>query len=386
MNALGKIKISGFKSLDGFEMVDITPFTVIAGPNGSGKSNFFEAMQFISCVINNDVFKAIRDFGGFKSIHCRKRRKDNRTTFNFEIEWPDFSSEDRQLVKYHLKISKLDSTPVIYEKYTRDGKVVFERDADSLKRPTKDSKFDSIMGMITTHYKSGKPLLSFPFIFSNERKIDPIYHIIESVKKFSIDPTSARNSNKSNSVDDVLNSDGSNLASVLKRIENDEPDVAEQILEILTNLVPSLSKIGVQDNDIDNTISLAFSEFGHRKIFPPHLVSDGTIYILSLLVATLSAHENGGGITLIEEPERGLHPKAIEEICGIFKEGATWASPIIINTHSETAVRSIKLENLIFLEKMNGTTKAYRPMAPSELNVPLDEAWLTNMLNGGLPR
>lgn len=382
---MGKIKISGFKSLDGFEIENITPFTVIAGPNGSGKSNFFEAMQFISSVINNDVYKAIRDFGGFKSIHCRKRRKENRTTFNFEIEWPDISEDDHGLIKYHLKISKIDAIPVIYEKYTKHGKVVFERDAGSLRKSEKEKDFSHFMDMLDKHYKGGKLLLSFPFLF-NEKSNGPIYQILESVKKFAIDPSSARNSNKSNSVDDVLNFDGSNLVSVLKRIETDEPDVAEQILEILTNLVPSLAKVGVQDNDIDNTISLAFSELGHRKIFPPHLVSDGTIYLLSLLVATLSAHENGGGLTLIEEPERGLHPKAIEEICEIFKEGATWNSPIIINTHSETAVRSIKLENLVFFEKINGTTKAYRPTISSDLDIPLDEAWLTNMLNGGLPK
>jgi len=42
------------------------------------------------------------------------------------------------------------------------------------------------------------------------------------------------------------------------------------------------------------------------------MMSDGTIYALSLLVAVLDTPKYG--LTLIEEPERGLHPQAIFEL------------------------------------------------------------------------
>ena len=45
--------------------------------------------------------------------------------------------------------------------------------------------------------------------------------------------------------------------------------------------------------------------------FPAHMVSDGTIYALCLLVAVLTRVKRPG-ITLIEEPERGLHPKSYQ--------------------------------------------------------------------------
>lgn len=377
---LGRIKISGYKSLDGFEIKDITPFTVIAGANGSGKSNFFEAMEFVSKILTIGVHKSLREFGGFKNIFCRKRRKENRTTFNFEMDWPS-GEEFLYIDRYVLRIKNLDTEPLVYEKFISNGSIVFEREGDKLIKKSKNSEAEALLGIIYKHLGGSQVLLSF---YSGDK--NSIYSVLSSVKKFAIDPNVARNSNKYNSSDDVLHANGSNLVSVLKRIESEYPDIAEEILDILTSLVPSLSKVTAQDSEIDNSRSLAFSEVGHRKVFPPHLISDGTIYLLSLLVAILSGHEGSTGLTLIEEPERGLHPKAIEEVCDIFKESASWLSPIIINTHSETAVRSISLKNLVFLSKVDGITKGMRPILLSDIDIPLDEAWLTNMLNGGLPQ
>ena len=116
------------------------------------------------------------------------------------------------------------------------------------------------------------------------------------------------------------------------------------------------------------------------------MVSDGTIYALCLLVAVLTRVKQPG-ITIIEEPERGLHPKAIGELIDFIREHASTHHPIILTTHSESVVRSLELEELYFVSKSQGKTqiKDVRKSGVDKNKIPLDTAWLTNLLGGGLP-
>jgi predicted ATPase len=64
---------------------------------------------------------------------------------------------------------------------------------------------------------------------------------------------------------------------------------------------------------LEGSIRLAFQEKGLKKPFPAHLISDGTINLLAILV-TLFDRPLPFGMTLIEEPESGLHPHASKSV------------------------------------------------------------------------
>jgi len=119
------------------------------------------------------------------------------------------------------------------------------------------------------------------------------------------------------------------------------------------------------------------------------MFSDGAIYALSLLVAVLDLPQPYG-LTLIEEPERGLHPAVIRELIGLMREQTTPRNPIWLTTHSESVVRALRLEELTLVDKVDGRTKM-KPAASGGLTqadlapLGLDEAWLSNLLGGGLP-
>jgi predicted ATPase len=376
----GIIKISGFKTFSNFEVEIKNPFLVIAGPNGSGKSNFFECFCFVSSILEHGVYKALREFGGFKSIHCRKRRKEYRTTFDFSITWPIVENSEKTST-YTIKITNLDKVPHIYEKYIVNDEIVMERDGVKMKRGKFILPIET-MSEILQKYQDDSLIFAAKLFLKDTEKCQ-IFNVLKNVKKFSINPVVARFHNK-NDPDDVLNTDGGNLTSVLERIESEGGRTLEDICDVLNEVIPSFEKISVKSSDIDNSISLAISEKGYKNKFPAGLVSDGTIYLLCLLVAVYAGQIKGKGWNLIEEPERGIHPQALEKIFEIFKDVASWDNPFFVNTHSETAVRSISVDNLIFMGKVEGLTKATHPFLAEGVNIPLDEAWLSNMLNGGV--
>ena len=55
------------------------------------------------------------------------------------------------------------------------------------------------------------------------------------------------------------------------------------------------------------------------------------------------------GIILIEEPERGLNPKAIAELIEFFRERSELFN-IFVNTHSESIVRVTQPKELFLVD------------------------------------
>ena len=88
---LTRLKVSGFKNLVDVD-VHFGPFTCIAGANGVGKSNLFDAILFLSSLMERTLAEAalsVRDesqkTGDVKSIFHRMG-SDNDREMRFEAE------------------------------------------------------------------------------------------------------------------------------------------------------------------------------------------------------------------------------------------------------------------------------------------------------------
>ena len=207
---------------------------------------------------------------------------------------------------------------------------------------------------------NGEPLeVDFPGIhsalwFALEQ---PFVELLNNLNVYRIEPTGAKQPDLS--VDPIrLERKGHNLASVLQHLESD-PEVRENILDWMEMIVPGIEKIQTEQQRLDGSTALLFKEEGTKRRFPAHLVSDGTMYALCLLVAVLDAPSNGG-MTLIEEPERGLHAKAIRELMDMMRQQASPENPIWLTTHSESVVRALKPSELILVDKIDGRTTMKR--------------------------
>jgi len=360
------LKIANYRSIDVLELHDIRPFSVFAGANGCGKSNFFDALDFVNEVIRFGADEALKKHGGFNNIRCLTRR-DKPDTFEFAIE---FSTQETALNRYQLKIHQLNHSPRLEEKH---------------------QWVDEQRKTWITSREAGQPIqqhdnsFHFPFhlsilLLSND---SPISQLLKNIRLYRLNPNEAKRSVKNTDTAE-LSHNGRNLAAVLHRLEQDE-ELSETIDEWLNMIVPSLKKVSTDFDPLENSIRLAFQEKGLKKPFSADFISDGTINLLSLLV-TLFDRPLPFGMTLIEEPESGLHPHAIIELADTFREIATLSSPLWVTTHHEALIRVLKNNELWLTDKKPETTtkmKAIRHYDASAL--PLDQAWLCNVFNGGLP-
>lgn len=383
MKSIKTLKITNFKSIDSLELRDLSPFSVFAGPNGSGKSNFFDALDFVSIFVRSGIEIALRSHGGYGTIHSEKRRSKYARRFDFEIECVlpfELNNKEKVDARFHYSVSidRLDQNPRIGEKLSIDGESLLDREMGGhpVIKGTKNQPDHAVERFPETY----SALLLFSEL--------PINDLIRNLRLYRIDPLGAKEPNQSDRDPTTLDRKGHNLASVLSRLESDAR-MRDTILEWMELIVPGIEKIQTEQQLLDSKTTILFKEVGTKKHFPAHMVSDGTIYALSLLVAVLDS-SYGHGITLIEEPERGLHPKPIRELIGLIRELASPGNPVWLTTHSESVVRELRLDELVLVNKKDGRTRMKRADSGNltQENLPplsLDEAWLSNLLDGGLP-
>lgn len=378
--SIHKLKIANFKSIDTLEVTGLCPFSVFAGPNGSGKSNFFDALDFVSQFIRSGIDSALKAHGRHENLCRNKHRHEGFGAFGFEINasMPRTGTEghlNHADYQYALNIHDMDNALKIEELYTSGGVVIASRSPG--KAPVIIDRKEIAFSQLPETYSA--LLLT---------SAAPITRQLRNIKLYRIDPFGAKESNAAGQDAGELDSKGHNLAAVLNRLQADDM-MRTTILEWMEMIVPGVTTIQTEQQALDGRTSILFHESGVDRPFPAHMVSDGTIYVLCLLVAVLEAG-NGYGITLIEEPERGLHPKAIRELVGLIRERATPKNPIWLTTHSESVVRALHLDELILVDKKDGRTvmKAADSGRLTQADLAplgLDEAWLSNLLGGGLP-
>ena len=367
-----EIRVSGYKSVADVSLKELSPYSVFAGPNGSGKSNFVDALTFVGAVIESGANAAIRRFNGFDQIHCYKFKKDKARRFEF------FLSADMQdeSIEYSLKIHSMDSTPQIEEHLKINGDEFLDRVKGSPPFFRKDGNLTKLYGDL--FYPDERSAL---MLVQNQK----LYQYLLNIRVFRFDPLGAKTPDESNADASELHPHGHNVATMLATLESNA-DIRSQIIDWLELIVPGMTGVSTDKQKLNGGTVIKFKEEGIKAFFPANLISDGTIYALCIMTAVLSRARKIG-MTFIEEPERGLHPKAIEQLVSLMRENAATEHPVFITTHSESVVRASNIDELWLVNKVDGKT-TIKAAASGQLDLQgmnLDTAWLTNLFDGGLP-
>jgi predicted ATPase len=366
-----KLHIKGYKSVADLSLETLPPLLVFAGANGVGKSNIVDALAFLGAVVKFGAGQARTRFGGFAQIHCFKYRKEQRTTISFALELELGGS----VFDYRISIHALDKEPQIIETLKVDNRLVIER------HPGRETQ-------VLLNETSGlQALPEYPGDMTALMLLgqSPLYAFLTNIRIFRFDPLGAKEPDTSSTDASELDMHGRNVASMLAALERNE-DFRDEVLNWLALIVPGMENVATETQRLDGSTVITFKEIGTKARFPAKLISDGTIYVLCILTAVLSRAQQRG-ITLIEEPERGIHPQAIGELVGLMRDSASVEHPIFLTTHSESVVRNLETDELFFVSKPDGRTQVRSAVTAGvdKTRIPLDTAWLTNLFDGGLP-
>ena len=136
--------------------------------------------------------------------------------------------------------------------------------------------------------------------------------------------------------------DGSNLPHVVHRLASSCPDQYEVWVKHVREALPDVAGITTREREDDRHRYLVLGHPGGRET-PSWLISDGTLRLLAL---TLLAYlPDATGIYLIEEPENGLHPLAVETV--LQSLSSVYDAQILLTTHSPLVARLIEPDELL---------------------------------------
>jgi predicted ATPase len=104
---LRRIQVSGFKSLEGFELQFKPGLNVIIGPNGSGKTNIINFIEFLSYLSRDSLLDAVGRSGGagriFRRLPSGNLSKHISFSVSGEGEYRDYRRGNRiHWAKYAL--------------------------------------------------------------------------------------------------------------------------------------------------------------------------------------------------------------------------------------------------------------------------------------------
>jgi predicted ATPase len=180
-----------------------------------------------------------------------------------------------------------------------------------------------------------------------------------------------------------LKEDAANLAPFLFRLREQKPKYYERITATIRQIAPFFADFELQP--VNGTVILQWREKGSDLIFGPHQASDGSLRLFALLTLLLQPEEQLPAVIILDEPELGMHPYAINIIAGLLRSVST-RSEVILATQSMTLLGYFEPEEIIVVDRPRRESHFRRleaePLKEWLQEYSLPELWEKNVIGG----
>lgn len=140
--------------------------------------------------------------------------------------------------------------------------------------------------------------------------------------------------------------DGSNLPWVIETLRQKSPERVRQWIAHLQTALPDIEDIRTVERSDDRHRYLVLCYRGGLEV-PSWVASDGTLRLLALTLPAYLADFKG--VYLIEEPENGIHPRAVETMFQSLS--SVYEAQILLATHSPVILSVAEADDVLCFAK-----------------------------------
>ena len=366
--------------------VPLDRFHVFIGPNASGKSTLMDAIQFVSDVVRDGVEAACRsrtanfadlvwgrpsnpeeqrfeialEFALPDEVRAMMPERRPYTIFRYEVVispntetgrlqlaeeagalLQDSNHKSRQLSMFP---SPLANTNTIVQPPARGRRTVFRKNEGGRSR----FNAENVEETGSVNWNPGVALNPDRSALSILPDYDAHFPASTSVQVFLRDKViplalSSLQMRRASppGLGDELRYDGSNLPWVADELLQDHPRKANWWMGHMTTALAGFRSVRVVDRP-DDRHKYFMLKYENGLEVPSWKASDGTLRFMALtLLANLP---NATGLYLVEEPENGIHPGAMEEL--FYSLSSVYDAQVLLATHSPEIVSVAKIEHL----------------------------------------
>ncbi|MBX3083031.1 MAG: AAA family ATPase [Anaerolineae bacterium] len=391
---LTKIEVLNYRALRYINQ-SLEPFQVLIGPNASGKTTFLDVIAFIRDVISDQTpIEAIRnrssdiyDLTWMKRtdwlelavearIPEKIRPQKSYTHIRYEIRL-GIQEEKHELAllaetlwligsetSNGIKQGKLfPQPPDPPDRLTRDPDKNTRNPPGWRKIVSKSSRGNDYFRSETTDWNNLFRLGPKRSALANLPADDSRFpastwfkqYISEGVQRIMLNSEALRRPSPPQSPRAFL-PDGSNLPWVVEELTATHPDRFAEWIDHVRTALPDILAIKSLERPEDRHRYLAV-DYASGVSVPSWVVSDGTLRMLALTL--LPYLPNLNGLYLIEEPENGIHPRAVETVFQSLS--SVYDGQVLVATHSPIILSLASPKQLLcFARTSEGATDIIR--------------------------
>lgn len=369
---LTQIHIRNFKSYQ-YQVLHLSPLTLMIGANASGKSNALEAFRFLAWLAQGQKLSVLKHRVDDSEQILRGQIKDlghlGETSFSFgcttnDENWNHLEIEvslrdDELHISQETITSPRETFPlyrieqkssglstdvrVAYNNFARGGKKPQVNCTDQiaiLNQLASSALFES--GHKKAQQEIPKTTEKFQHLLSNTLFLDPVPSLMRG----------------DSYPEKRLRGDCSNLSGVLFTLWKDDT-----VKPVIIQFIKSLPEQDVKDinffEDRRGQVSLELVEsFGNKdRKWSVELLSDGTLRVLAIAAALLSAPE--GSTVVIEEVDNGVHPSRAKQLLATMRQQAEARNVrLLLSTHNPALMDALpdsSLGDVVFCYRSKNT-------------------------------
>ncbi len=351
-----RIIIENFKSIRKLDL-ELKPMNILIGANGAGKSNFLSFFKLpnslfggsLQNLIGNNI-NSFLHFGRKISKNFYGLIDINNTSATYFHIAPTFGKNSGYIQELgvllntnHSIIKKYDEWEIAFKRNDRD-----EADLYVLNYPETNT--------IMEHFDLLK-----------------VYHFQDVSVLSRIMEPSRINDNRE------IRENGSNLAAYLYFLQEKHPQDFENIERQIRSVAPFFNKFNLAPDRLNaEHIELRWLEKGSDDYFNAYDISDGTLRFIAL--TTLLLQPKLPKTIIIDEPELGLHPFAINKLAAMMKQAAGNGSQVIVSTQSVSLIDNFEPEDIITVDR-DDEQSVFRRLRSDDLKEWLDDYTVGDLWN-----
>jgi len=375
--------------------LELRPFNILIGPNASGKSTFLDTLSFLRDALKGDVEEAVRSRAtALRELVWRgeevKQGFEIAVEVNIPTEQQPTNGYDRLRYEVGVGLDAEGSLIVSDENLwlMNSSQVKARASGRPALFPAEPDDSNTVLHVARKKTPPGYRLVvrkvaeSGNDYFRSERTDWNIYFrlsprrlalsgipedhdrfpmalwlkqvLSESMQMLQLNSVLMRRPCPSDAPR-TFQPDGSNLPLMVLELRKD-PQRFQWWLGHLQTILEDLEDVAVGEREEDRSRYLILTYRSGLKV-PAWLLSDGTLRLLALtLIAYLPQRDR---IFLIEEPENGVHPRAIEAVFQSLT--SVYEGQVFLATHSPLITALAQPEQLlIFGQTPNGATDVVR--------------------------
>ena len=360
---LKSLTMSGFKSIEKLENLELGKLNVLIGANGAGKSNFLDFFRLLRAMADEGLQAFVVQQGGADGFFFIGPKYTGRISAHLEF--------NKCTYEFDLGPAGLADLMIVEERIDR-----LDAPTLQLSRGVRES---GLKNCCDERIATGWPLGSVG---------RDVYESVSSWVVYHLHDTSLlAPMRRDQSLRDRqrLRPDASNLAALLLYLKEKHTETYNLIRDTVRMVAPFLGDflLNPEEKGGQELVRLEWFQKGSDFPFQPSQLSDGTIRFICLVTALLQP--NLPATILIDEPELGLHPYAIALLADLIQSAAE-RTQVIVSTQSPSLLDRFSAEDVIVVSREQGRS-VFKRLDPTALREWLEEysvgeLWQKNVVDG----